>query len=107
KMIEKLQCGEIWGICCTDTAGIVLVLMAEQGLDICGIELVIQWGYVKSLFTLMQWLGHGAQGTDVEATGAYFVDRSYKKKKGKGNTKAGSNRKAKSQGGVATKKARG
>ncbi|KIJ10206.1 hypothetical protein PAXINDRAFT_16777 [Paxillus involutus ATCC 200175] len=99
EMIEKLRCGEIWGICCTDAAG--------MGLDIRDIELVIQWGYVKSLCTLMQRLGRGARGTDVEATGAYFVDRSYRKKKGKGNTKAGSKRKAKSQGGVATKKARG
>ncbi|KIJ09295.1 hypothetical protein PAXINDRAFT_17613 [Paxillus involutus ATCC 200175] len=61
EMVEKLRRGEIWGICCTDAAG--------MGLDIHDIELVIQWGYTKSLCILMQRLGRGARGTDVEATG--------------------------------------
>jgi hypothetical protein len=52
----------------------------------------------------MQWLGRGTCGTDMEATGIYFIDRSYKKKKEKVGIKAGSKRKSKSQGGLATKK---
>ncbi|KIJ09268.1 hypothetical protein PAXINDRAFT_164396 [Paxillus involutus ATCC 200175] len=97
EMIEKLRKGEIWGICCTDAAG--------MGLDIQDVEVIIQWGYVKSLCTLMQRLGRGARSPNLEATGIYFVDKNYNKKRGKGGMKPGSKRKSATQGG-ASKKAR-
>ncbi|KAG2341405.1 P-loop containing nucleoside triphosphate hydrolase protein [Suillus weaverae] len=50
--MEKLTKGEIWGICCTDAAG--------MGLDLQDVRLVIQWGYINSLCILMQQLGCAA-----------------------------------------------
>ncbi|KIK76229.1 hypothetical protein PAXRUDRAFT_170565 [Paxillus rubicundulus Ve08.2h10] len=67
--IEKLRQGEIWGICCTDAAG--------MGLDLRDITLIIQWGYTASLCTLMQWLGRGAQDPSVTAVGIYLVEPLY------------------------------
>ncbi|KAF8993893.1 P-loop containing nucleoside triphosphate hydrolase protein [Cyathus striatus] len=67
--ISKLKAGDIWGIICTDAAG--------MGLDIPDIELVIQWKYVGSLCTLVQRLGRGARRPGTEATGIYFVEPHY------------------------------
>lgn len=71
-MMEKLHGGELWGMCCMDAAGMVSSLrlaglrsnihanVIHQGLDIRDIELVVYWGYIPSLCTLMQWLGRAA-----------------------------------------------
>ncbi|KAF5381621.1 hypothetical protein D9615_005404 [Tricholomella constricta] len=69
KMIQKIRVGEIWGILCTDAAG--------MGLDISDIELVIQWRYTPSLCTVTQRFGRGARQGDKEATGIYLVEPKY------------------------------
>ncbi|KAF8835722.1 hypothetical protein BDN67DRAFT_912477, partial [Paxillus ammoniavirescens] len=73
--IEKLRWGEIWGICCTDAAG--------MGLDLRDITLIIQWGYTASLCTLMQRLGRGTRDPSVTAVGIYLC--SHPKKKARSN----------------------
>ncbi|TFK62853.1 P-loop containing nucleoside triphosphate hydrolase protein [Pluteus cervinus] len=60
--------GEIWGLMCTDAAG--------MGLDIPDIKLVIQWRYVPSLCTLAQRMGRAARGT-LEGTAIYLVEPKY------------------------------
>ncbi|KIK32775.1 hypothetical protein CY34DRAFT_27154 [Suillus luteus UH-Slu-Lm8-n1] len=65
-MTEKLCGGELWGMCCTDTAG--------MGLDIRDINLC----------TLMQRLGRAACDPSMEASSFYFVEKDYKKRKGNG-----------------------
>ncbi|KAJ3565532.1 hypothetical protein NP233_g7574 [Leucocoprinus birnbaumii] len=50
--IRILRDGEVYGLVCTDAAG--------MGLDLPDIELVIQWQKVKSLSTLMQRFGRAA-----------------------------------------------
>lgn len=107
-MTEKLCGGELWGMCCTDAAGMVSSLhrtgpiicanMKQQGLDIRDIKLVVQWGYTHSLCTLMQRLGHAARDPSMEASGFYFVEKDYKKRKGNG-TKVNGKRKARVQQG--------
>ncbi|KAM6498790.1 P-loop containing nucleoside triphosphate hydrolase protein, partial [Amanita muscaria] len=67
--IEKLKDGHIWGIICTDAAG--------MGLDIGDIELVVQWKYTASICTLVQRLGRSARHPNVEATGIYLVESQY------------------------------
>ncbi|PPQ76587.1 hypothetical protein CVT26_012791 [Gymnopilus dilepis] len=69
KAIEKLKKGEIWGLFCTDAAG--------MGLDIPDIELVIQWRYVPSLCTLFQRLGRAGRGDGTRAIGIYLVEPCY------------------------------
>ncbi|KIL64921.1 hypothetical protein M378DRAFT_42222, partial [Amanita muscaria Koide BX008] len=61
--------GDIWGIVCTDAAG--------MGLDISDVELVVQWKYTVSICTLVQRLGRGARHPSVEATGIYLVESQY------------------------------
>ncbi|KAG1785764.1 P-loop containing nucleoside triphosphate hydrolase protein [Suillus plorans] len=67
--IENLRKGEIWGIFCTDAAG--------MGLDLRDIALVIQWKYTSSLCTLWQRLGRAARDISTEATGIYLVEPQY------------------------------
>ncbi|KAG2134983.1 P-loop containing nucleoside triphosphate hydrolase protein, partial [Suillus cothurnatus] len=61
--------GEIWGICCTDAAG--------MGLDLRDIRLVIQWGFINSLCVLMQRLGRAARDHTLTALAVYFVEPLY------------------------------
>ncbi|KIK77846.1 hypothetical protein PAXRUDRAFT_165593, partial [Paxillus rubicundulus Ve08.2h10] len=68
-MIEKLRKGELWGVFCTDAAG--------MGLDLHEIRLVIQWRYTKSLCTLLQRLGRAARDPNLEAVAVYFVEGEY------------------------------
>jgi superfamily II DNA helicase RecQ len=83
--IKKLHSHEIWGIFCTDAAGMVckpllslsLRLNRLQGLDLRDIELVVQWKYTDSLCTLWQRLGRAARDSSTEATGVYIVEPSY------------------------------
>ncbi|KAH9020365.1 hypothetical protein EDB83DRAFT_2527937 [Lactarius deliciosus] len=67
--IRKLHSHEIWGIFCTDAAG--------MGLDLRDIELVVQWKHTKSLCMLWQRLGRVARDTSKEATGIYIVEPQY------------------------------
>ncbi|KAG2741977.1 P-loop containing nucleoside triphosphate hydrolase protein [Suillus brevipes Sb2] len=67
--MDKLRRGDIWGVCCTDTAG--------MGLDLRDITLVIQWGYTPSLCTLMQRLGRAARDPLLTALAVYFVEPLY------------------------------
>ncbi|OBZ77631.1 ATP-dependent DNA helicase RecQ [Grifola frondosa] len=67
--LEDLKKGDIWGIVCTDAAG--------MGLDIPDIVLIVQWGYMQSLCTLMQRLGRGARDPALEAIGIYLVEREH------------------------------
>ncbi|EIW73940.1 P-loop containing nucleoside triphosphate hydrolase protein [Coniophora puteana RWD-64-598 SS2] len=69
EMMEKLQNGEVWGIFATDAAG--------MGLDLRGVELVIQWRYTPSLCTLLQRFGRTGRGPNEEATAIYFVEPQY------------------------------
>ncbi|KAH9011524.1 hypothetical protein EDB83DRAFT_2530245 [Lactarius deliciosus] len=59
KTIEKLRTNRIWGIFCTDAAG--------MGLDLCDIETVIQWRYTQSL----------SRDPSKEATGIYMIEPQY------------------------------
>ncbi|KAG1894466.1 P-loop containing nucleoside triphosphate hydrolase protein [Suillus fuscotomentosus] len=61
--------GEIWGICCTDAAG--------MGLDLRDVRLVNQWGYIDSLCILMQHLGRAARDHALTALAVYFVEPLY------------------------------
>ncbi|KAG1832866.1 P-loop containing nucleoside triphosphate hydrolase protein [Suillus subalutaceus] len=99
--LDKLRKGEVWGICCTDAAGMV----PWRNVSLYT-ELIIQWGYVKSLCVLMQRLGRAARSPRAEATGVYIIDKNYRNKAGKVKTKAGNKWKSNSQGGSATKRTR-
>ncbi|KAH9014975.1 hypothetical protein EDB85DRAFT_1811510, partial [Lactarius pseudohatsudake] len=48
-----------------------------QGLDLCDIELVVQWKHTQSLCMLWQCLGHAARDPSKEATGIYIVKPQY------------------------------
>ncbi|KAG1906350.1 uncharacterized protein F5891DRAFT_1182598 [Suillus fuscotomentosus] len=90
EIIEKLCKGEIWGIFCTDAAG--------MGLDLRDIQLVIQWGYTGSLCALMQYLGRAAHDPAVTAIAMYFVEREhFNTYKGKWKQPASSSKKWLSQ----------
>ncbi|KAI9437122.1 P-loop containing nucleoside triphosphate hydrolase protein [Lactarius psammicola] len=66
---SKLRTNKIWGIFCTDAAG--------MGLDLRDIEIVIQWRYMQSLCMLWQRLGRAARDPSKEATGIYMVEPQY------------------------------
>ncbi|KAI9436672.1 P-loop containing nucleoside triphosphate hydrolase protein, partial [Lactarius indigo] len=63
--IKKLRLNEIWGIFCTDAAG--------MGLDLRNIKLVVQWKHTKSFCMLWQRLGRAARDPSTEATRIYIV----------------------------------
>ncbi|KAH9010896.1 P-loop containing nucleoside triphosphate hydrolase protein [Lactarius pseudohatsudake] len=65
----KLHLHGIWGIFCTDAAG--------MGLDLRDIELVVQWKHTKSFCMLWQRLGRAARDPSTEATGIYIVEPKY------------------------------
>ncbi|KAF8264330.1 P-loop containing nucleoside triphosphate hydrolase protein [Lactarius quietus] len=67
ELTDKLR--EIWGIFCTDTAG--------MGLDVHDIQVVVQWRYMPSLCTLWQRLGRAVRDPSNEATGIYVVEPQY------------------------------
>ncbi|KAH9032208.1 P-loop containing nucleoside triphosphate hydrolase protein, partial [Lactarius hengduanensis] len=69
KTIEKLRTAKIWGVFCTDAAG--------MGLDLRDIEIVVQWRYTQSLCMLWQRLGRAARDPSREATGIYMVEPQY------------------------------
>jgi hypothetical protein len=48
-----------------------------NGLDMPGIEIVVQWRYMQSLCTLWQHLGQAARDPRREATGIYLVEPQY------------------------------
>ncbi|KAH9023948.1 P-loop containing nucleoside triphosphate hydrolase protein [Lactarius pseudohatsudake] len=64
--IKKLRTTKIWGVFCTDAAG--------MGLDLWDIEIVVQWRYTQSLCMLWQRLGQAARDPNKEATGIYMVE---------------------------------
>ncbi|KAH9040343.1 P-loop containing nucleoside triphosphate hydrolase protein [Lactarius pseudohatsudake] len=66
KTIEKLRTTKIWGVFCTNAAG--------MGLDLRDIEIVVQWRYTQSLCMLWQRLGRAARDPNKEATGIYMVE---------------------------------
>lgn len=68
-VMNQLQAGELWGICCTDAAG--------MGLDLRDIKIIVQWGYTSSLCALMQRLGRGARDPLLTAVGIYLVEPIY------------------------------
>lgn len=59
EQMSRLKNGDVYGLVCTDVAG--------MGLDVPDVELVVQWGYVGSLCTLMQRLGRAGRSLAVEA----------------------------------------
>ncbi|KAI9432879.1 P-loop containing nucleoside triphosphate hydrolase protein [Lactarius psammicola] len=69
EMIKKLHSHEIWGIFCTDAAG--------MGLDLRDVKLIVQWKYTQSLCMLWQRLGRAARDSSKEATGVYIVEPQY------------------------------
>lgn len=78
--IQKLKEGHLWGMVCTNAAGMVSTMFCpmhecpltlNQGLNI------IQWHYVSSLCTLMQQLGWAGWGHGTEAIGLYLVEPLY------------------------------
>jgi len=83
--IKKLHSHEIWGIFCTDAAGMVcriqllpsLPLNRCQGLDLRNVKLIVQWKYTQSLCMLWQRLGRAVRDTSKEATGIYIVEPQY------------------------------
>ncbi|KAH9009872.1 P-loop containing nucleoside triphosphate hydrolase protein [Lactarius hengduanensis] len=66
---KLLRLREIWGVFCTDAAG--------MGLDIRDVEIVVQWRYTPSLCTLWQRLGRAARNPSAEASGIYVVEPQY------------------------------
>jgi hypothetical protein len=62
---------------CRPLLSLLLWLNRLQGLDLCDIELVVQWKYTDSLCTLWQRLGQAACNPSTEATGVYIVEPSY------------------------------
>ncbi|KZV82701.1 P-loop containing nucleoside triphosphate hydrolase protein [Exidia glandulosa HHB12029] len=66
---EQFKRGELWGLACTDAAG--------MGLDVPDIELVVQWKATPSLCTLMQRFGRAARDPMLEGEGILIVEKSY------------------------------
>jgi superfamily II DNA or RNA helicase len=52
-------------------------LTVFKGLDLPGIEIVVQWRYTQSLCTLWQRLGRAARDPRREATSIYLVEPQY------------------------------
>ncbi|KAF8582221.1 hypothetical protein K439DRAFT_1276693, partial [Ramaria rubella] len=69
EMTERLKNSEIWGICCTDAAG--------MGLEILRIEIVVQFSVPDSLSMLMQRLGCGGQNPTLKAYGILLAEPKY------------------------------
>ncbi|KDQ12173.1 hypothetical protein BOTBODRAFT_92577, partial [Botryobasidium botryosum FD-172 SS1] len=90
RMLEALKTGEIYGVCCTDTAG--------MGIDNPDIALVVQYQAAKSLCVLMQRFGRGARDPRLKAAAILFIepkhlvwfqDEKKKRKSKKSLTKSG------------------
>ncbi|KAI9434782.1 P-loop containing nucleoside triphosphate hydrolase protein [Lactarius indigo] len=79
----KLCLSEIWGIFCTDAAG--------MGLDLRNIELVVQWKHTKSFCMLWQRLGRAARDPSTEATGIYIVEPKFMDRRMQTKQKAATN----------------
>ncbi|KAF5345856.1 hypothetical protein D9756_011206 [Leucocoprinus leucothites] len=85
--IAMLRHGELWGIICTDAAGMVspelyglkliLTCCPNKGLDLPDVELIIQVGYTSSLCTLLQQFGQGACQRNRHAIMIYLVEAQY------------------------------
>ena len=80
--VEGLADGKIWGICSTDSFGMVGVcslrnaysLMFLQGIDLQDIELVIQWKVTCDPCLLWQRFGRAARDKHLQATALLFVE---------------------------------
>ncbi|KAF7309131.1 ATP-dependent DNA helicase RecQ [Mycena kentingensis (nom. inval.)] len=97
--MEQLRSGALWGIVCTDAAG--------MGLDLPDIELVIQWGYIASLSTLIQRLGRVGRNPQMQARGVYFVESAHFDAAKARAAEAAAKRKAPEGDGPAKKKRKG
>ncbi|KDQ07086.1 hypothetical protein BOTBODRAFT_120536 [Botryobasidium botryosum FD-172 SS1] len=64
--LKALKEGMIWGICCTDVAG--------MGIDIPNIELIVHYQAAKSLCILFQRFGRGARDMNLTARAILFAE---------------------------------
>ncbi|KAB5592160.1 hypothetical protein CTheo_4425 [Ceratobasidium theobromae] len=71
KALAQLRAGTIYGIVCTDVAGMASLIF---GIDIPDIKLVIQYQLPASLSVLWQRLGRAARNPNIKATGMVLVE---------------------------------
>ncbi|TFK37835.1 P-loop containing nucleoside triphosphate hydrolase protein, partial [Crucibulum laeve] len=67
EQVENLQEGKLWGLCCTDSFG--------MGMDISGIQIVVQWKATCDLCTLWQRFGRAARRDGQTATVILLVEK--------------------------------
>jgi superfamily II DNA helicase RecQ len=85
--LEAFRRGEIWGLCVTDAFGMVgsLAVILKtgintaylQGVDLRGIEIIVQWKASCNMATLWQRFGRGARGPGEEAFVILLVEKKY------------------------------
>jgi hypothetical protein len=79
---DGLKAGNIWGLSCTDSFGMVRMPYQDdgdadqlfQGLDLPDIVLVIQWCSTCEMCTLWQRLGRAAHALHLTAIGLFLVE---------------------------------
>ncbi|KZV90674.1 P-loop containing nucleoside triphosphate hydrolase protein [Exidia glandulosa HHB12029] len=77
KMLQDLKDGKIWGMFCTDSAG--------MGIDVPDVRIVIQWGIKNVTFaTLYQRIGRGGRDRSLQALALVYVENAHWPDDGKG-----------------------
>jgi superfamily II DNA/RNA helicase len=84
--VQAMKDGETWGLCCTDSFGMVSnnsetnlgsLWMRSQGIDLPDICVIIQWRVRCSMCTLWQRFGRGARSPHNSAIAILFAESRY------------------------------
>lgn len=82
----KLKEGETWGLCCTESFGMVRVIglrrrvyhsRLNQGMDLPDIQLIIQWRASCDLCTLWQRFGRAVRDLKLQGKALFLVESKY------------------------------
>ncbi|KAJ8503631.1 hypothetical protein ONZ45_g10688 [Pleurotus djamor] len=94
---KKFQAGEVWGVVATDAFGL--------GIDLQGVEIVVQMKPTCTIDALFQRFGRAARGQGQSGYGILFVDKKdLKMSKSTTAKQAGKKRKRKGKGNVPSRK---
>jgi superfamily II DNA/RNA helicase len=105
----KLKAGDTWGLCCTDSFGMVRKiihfykltnLIGAKGMDLPNITLIIQWKATYDLCTLWQRFGRAVRDLKLEGKALLLVESKYFDKTKEARANAAQEKKRKAAEGV-------
>lgn len=122
ELMEELRTGKIWGLCCTDSCGmvstvkrgiiVIILTTCVQGVDLPDVKIIIQWRVTCDLSMLWQRIGRGVRQRDLTGIALILAEPKHfddeKEKRATAKEKREKKKKAKAkQAGIGSASAQG